>query len=144
MSDKKMPVKPTKPSAFEGIDNDRLEDVVINVAKEGQQEAEIKELEAALTKTKRTIRDQESMIKALEACVSKDTDSEAEIAKLKELLKKAKAGPQVHECGMKSINELRKQDIPKVNRTCSCCTRRVPLKMMNMRPSEFCSDCLSK
>ena len=79
--------------------------------------------------------------KQLEDKDARIKELEAELAALRKL---TRDGPPTHEVGRKFIEDLRKQDIPNVNRTCRCCTRRLPLREMESSKVEFCNDCRNK
>jgi len=102
-----------------------LEDQAQRIMREGKNKEDLIKTQEDLIKT------QEDRIKELEV----------ELVNIKDRLEQ---GPPTHQVGNKFIEDLRKQDIPKVNRTCRCCSRRVPLKLMERRGIEFCVDCLSK
>ena len=66
---------------------------------------------------------------------------EAENARLLNEIERVREGPQTSPLGNHFVNELRQSDIPGVNRTCKCCTKRVPVSDMHEGPSEFCKTC---
>jgi len=104
-----------------------------------------KSLEAQAQRVMKEGKDKEDRIKEIEKKFD-ELAAEHEVikAELQATKDRLKNGPPTNKVGIAFINDLRKQDIPKVNRTCRCCSRRVPLKGMESRIIEFCNDCLSK
>lgn len=81
------------------------------------------------------------IVAAMKEGQEKIIELERENARLMKEIERIRKGPETSPLGMGFIKELRQQDIPGVNRTCKCCTKRVPLDEMQTGPSEFCKEC---
>lgn len=67
----------------------------------------------------------------------------ARIEELEDALDRARKGPPTHPMGEHGIQDLRSRDMPGVNKTCKCCSKRVPIAEIGSNP-EFCVQCMSK
>ena len=134
-------------TAIREVDKVEVEDEVIAAMEEGH--AKIVELEAEC----KLLRDAQDVVEA-ENVKLKASEAESDllrvnslemIAELRKEVKKLTPNvPPVHPKKMGFIRDLRLRDTPKVNKTCACCSRRLPLSKMDDGNSEFCDDCLGK
>lgn len=84
---------------------------------------------------------EDEVIDAMKEGQAKILELEAENARLLAEVERVRRGPETSPLGVPFINQLRETDIPGMNRTCKCCSRRVPLHEMHDGVVEFCKTC---
>ena len=84
---------------------------------------------------------EDEIVTAMKEGQAKILELEAENAKLLAEIARVRKGPQTSKTGAHFIAQLRETDIPGVNKTCKCCTRRVPIREMHDGVVEFCKKC---